>query len=254
MPPENCESKITGIKKEMQDLQENIVESESNKDKIAMERAERALEYADAINTLRSRHEELHEVELMLIEATSDAAIIGARNQEVKNLLTSKRTEVEESEKAMEKIRDEGKIATAELQACLRRDEDEVAEFRAYVQGLLDQRPSLEDYDSEMQSEKARLELMAEGNPGMILEFEERAKKITSLSQKLESVKAGSAEVDQAINDLKAVWEPQLDDLVKKISDSFSNNMSQIHCAGEVGIHKDEDFEEWAIEIRVKFR
>jgi hypothetical protein len=45
-----------------------------------------------------------------------------------------------------------------------------------------------------------------------------------------------------------------VDQLISQINDAFSYNFEQISCAGEVGVHKDEDFEKWAIEIKVKFR
>ena len=44
------------------------------------------------------------------------------------------------------------------------------------------------------------------------------------------------------------------DALVGEISEAFAENFSKIQCAGEVGIYKDEDFEHWAIQIKVKFR
>ena len=50
-------------------------------------------------------------------------------------------------------------------------------------------------------------------------------------------------------------WEPQLDELIAKISEAFADNFSKIQCAGEVVVYKDEeDFDQWAIQIKVKFR
>ena len=57
------------------------------------------------------------------------------------------------------------------------------------------------------------------------------------------------------IDRIRAKWEPELDQLVALISDAFFHNFAQIGCAGQVGVHKDdEDFGQWAIRIEVKFR
>jgi chromosome segregation ATPase len=47
---------------------------------------------------------------------------------------------------------------------------------------------------------------------------------------------------------------PPLEDLVKKINASFNKYFSQIACAGEVQLATADDFDKYAIEIRVKFR
>ena len=111
-----------------------------------------------------------------------------------------------------------------------------------------------EQLESEIESEKARLELMHEGDGGVIREFEQRKKKIDALATRLAEIKSALSEFDDKIKEMRDQWEPELDSLVGKISQSFSSNMEQISCAGEVGIHKDEDFDQWAIQIRVKFR
>ena len=218
-----------------------------------MDRANRALEYADAIEVLRTRHNDLHEVELMLIEASSDAATLVSRNQEVKDLLSAKKNEAAETERAWAAARAEGTAAMADLKPLLAIDKTTPGEpLKAFMQIV--SHLSIEDFNSEVQSERARLDLMAEGSSNMIDQYEDRARKIGELSKLVDDAKFALNEVGGHITELKSDWEPQLDALIEKISESFSHNMSQIHCAGEVGIHKDEDFEAWAIEIRVKFR
>ena len=60
--------------------------------------------------------------------------------------------------------------------------------------------------------------------------------------------------MEAKITRIRDQWEPRLDELIGKINDAFSYNFAQISCAGEVGVNKDEDFDKWAIEIKVKFR
>lgn len=196
-------------------------------------------------------HSSLHEAEIMLIEASSDVGILVQRNSSVKELLQNKQREVDE-------INREKLAAAADAQRLLQdcrnlmttADEITTAFFQTLPEGQ-----SSEELEIEIESERARLELMHEGNGGVIREFEQRQKQIDSLKAKLEEINHSLGEFDEKIKELRDKWEPELDQLVGKISDSFSFNMQQISCAGEVAVFKDEDdFDQWAIQIRVKFR
>lgn len=196
-------------------------------------------------------HSSLHEAEIMLIEASSDVGILVQRNSSVKELLQNKQREVDE-------INREKLAAAADAQRLLQdcrnlmttADEITAAFFQTLPEGQ-----SSEELEVEIESERARLELMHEGNGGVIREFEQRQKQIDSLKAKLEEINHSLGEFDEKIKELRDKWEPELDQLVGKISDSFSFNMQQISCAGEVAVFKDEDdFDQWAIQIRVKFR
>ena len=200
---------------------------------------------------LRQAHNDLHEAELMLIEASSDVEVLTERNQDVKEQLATKRRE-------LQILTGELEVATAESRKVLeivRRalatgDEEHQVFWRNLPEGQ-----TVEQLESEIESEKARLELMHEGNEGVIREFEERQKKIDKLKEKLEGIHQSLQELDEMIKEMREDWEPRLDKLVKRISESFAYNMKQINCAGEVGVYKDEqDFDLWSIQIRVKFR
>ena len=186
----------------------------------------------------------------MLIEATSDFEILKERNSTVEELLVDQRRQVDSLAKETDALQ---KTAKAFLEKCtqvLAGVEDEVKSFLL----ALPASQTTEQLESEIESEKARLELMHEGNGGVIKEYEQRQKRIDALTARLEQIKNALSELDDKIKELRDQWEPELDSLVGKISNSFSLNMEQISCAGEVGVHKDEDFDQWAIQIRVKFR
>lgn len=204
----------------------------------------------DAVENLREQHHSLHEAEIMLIEASSDLAILIERNSSVNDMLELKRAElqaiVRESDAASTEARRLLQICT-NLMAT---DDPSLHTFFS----TMPEGQSVEDLELEIESERNKLELLHEGNGGVIREFEERQKKIDGLKANLEDIRHGLAELDEKIQEIRGQWEPALDGLVKKISDSFSFNMKQINCAGEVGVYKDEDFDQWAIQIRVKFR
>lgn len=186
----------------------------------------------------------------MFIEATSDLEVLGDRNREVKDLLETKERSLSDIFKEADRTR---KIAQDLFKKCSELLAPGNDEFQEFVRTLPAEQTAAE-LESEIDSEKARLELMHEGNGTVIREFETRQKRIDHLTSRLTEIKAALAELEAKIDEKRGQWEPQLDALVSKISDSFSYNMQQISCAGEVGVHKEDDFDQWAIQIRVKFR
>ncbi|KAL9099330.1 MAG: hypothetical protein Q9163_005158 [Psora crenata] len=244
------EAKLRTIREHLTSTMERQKEHAAKQYSIAMNRALIALKYADAVESLRVAHNSLYEAQIMSIEAASDLSILAERNRSVRDLLASKEKEVKEVVRDIETLNAIASKFLEEVQDIMRRIDGTTQEFFK----SLPAEQTLEEFDSEIASEKARLELMHEGNGNTIREFELRKRKIEKLTTNLSEMRAGLADLDTGIDALRNKWEPELDRLVKNISDSFSFNMEQISCAGEVGIWKDEDFDQWAIQIRVKFR
>lgn len=187
----------------------------------------------------------------MHIEASSEVETLVERNSSVKTLLESKRKEVDELVKTSQATQKEARRILAICQQLMAIDDPEYSAFL----NALPQDKRGQEMEEEIASEKARLELMHEGNGGVIREYEQRQKRVDNLKSKAEECKHALDELGGKITEVRDQWEPELDRLVEKISRSFSYNMQQISCAGEVGIFKDEqDFDDWAIQIRVKFR
>ena len=111
-----------------------------------------------------------------------------------------------------------------------------------------------EQLENDIESLQARLEMVHEGNPHVLREFEERGQKIEKTREKLERLDLTLSRVGEQIDETRQKWEPELDALVAQISAAFSENFSRINCAGQVDVYKDEDFENWAIQVQVKFR
>lgn len=204
----------------------------------------------DAVENLRMQHQSLHEAEIMFIEALSDLAHLIERNSSVNDMLEAKRAELQTIIRESEAVSTEARRL---LDVCTKLMETNDRSLNAFF-SRMPEGQTIEELELEIESERNKLELLHEGNGGVIREFEERQKKIDALKANLEEIRHGLAELDEKIQGIRGQWEPKLDGLVKKISDSFSFNMQQINCAGEVGVFKDEDFDQWAIQIRVKFR
>lgn len=217
----------------------------------AMKRAQIALEYARVMETLRTCHESLHEAEIMLIEASSDCEVLKERNRSVTELIQTQTAQVEHHGREYDRLTHEAQKLLQECQRLLGDDID--PELKEFFRNLPPEQPP-QELEAEIESEKARLELMHEGNGSVIREYQARQKRIGLLTDRLTELNHALAELDSKIKELRDQWEPELDRLVAKISDSFSTNMEQISCAGEVSVYKDDDFDQWAIQIRVKFR
>lgn len=243
------EEKMTAAQNTINGMKVRLRAISQKQDEVAMQRAKYALDYAEAVESLRASHYSLHEVEIMFIEASSDCEILKERNRSVTELIQTYEHRVTELGEETSRIRTVAQQLLKSVQDTIAADE----EVKAFAENL-PQQQSVEEHEAEIESEKARLELMHEGNGGVIREFEARQRKIETLTARLQDTNHALGELDDKIKELRDQWEPELDGLVNKISDSFSTNMEQISCAGEVGVFKDEDFDQWAIQIRVKFR
>lgn len=195
--------------------------------------------------------EELIEAETILIEATSEVEVLAERNRSVKLMLDQRRVDVKDIQRKSEET---AAIGRRLLDECTKVLSDEGGEEQREFLSSLPEDQTREDLEGMIESEKARLELAHAGNPNAIVEYENRQRTIDKLSASVAKISQRLAELDAEITEIRKKWEPELDALVQKISDAFSESFEQINCAGQVGIHKDDDFDQWAIQIQVKFR
>jgi structural maintenance of chromosomes protein 5 len=111
------------------------------------------------------------------------------------------------------------------------------------------------DLKSDIKHLSDQLSQIHEGNPNAIKNYEAREKDINALKAKM----AGQQEILDGfraqLEEIRGRWEPRIDKLIENISDAFSKSFEFISCAGAVRVKKEaHDFENWAIEILVKFR
>jgi chromosome segregation ATPase len=202
---------------------------------------------------VRAAVKDLLRVELLLIEADSELAALEARNRDVIRLLEEKRKE----DDALKTERDR-------LKAIVRKHQEKACEIEASIADDLrliqhgfwerEPRPTVDELEAETTSTRQRIELVSPGDPRILAEYEERARKIERGAAQLAQLEAEAEERDRSIADIRGKWEPRLDRLVARISSAFAYNFEQIRCAGKVGVHKDDDFDKWAIHIHVRFR
>lgn len=247
---ELAESKLTEARAQLTGSTERRMAIEKEHDTICLEKGQHALDYANAVDSLRNLHIQLFEAEILAIEAGSDLERLQAQHQEEQRLLDERRAEVDQLRARETELLATGRRLQAqcnELAATFEEAESAIwEELQEWTLGQL---------DTELVSLTARLDvLVGGGNEKTIREFEKRKQEIEDNTRKFNELAATLDELEAQITDVREQWEPQLDDLIEDISAAFAENFSKIQCAGEVGVYKHEDFEHWAIQIKVKFR
>jgi chromosome segregation ATPase len=217
----------------------------------------------DTVRELQEAHEELIKIEILHLEATSDLATLRQRHSDSAAMLEEKNTQIRNKINEIKDMAARGR----ELQKKARvvyRTAGEQPDAGAVLESLSDH--DLNRLNADIDSEKARLELTHGGDSNTIREFEEREKQIGKLHDKLSQFQTKLSEIDTAIVEIRRDWEPRLDALIQKISDAFADSFARIGCAGQVSLDKVQaepgpngepgghDFDQWSIQIHVKFR
>ena len=211
-----------------------------------------ALDHKDVVAKIRVCHSRLIEAKIRLIETNSDITSLNERNREI-------RERVDREEELVRAVEEESKrvksVASRALEVCNEISaEPDFEIFRAAVGREDEEGLTVEILDQEIAAEESKLEFIHANNPNAIRDFEARQKDVERLTEKVASQAKRLTDLDRYITVIRNKWEPELDSLVAKISEAFSFNFEQIGCAGQVSVHKDDDFENWAIQIKVRFR
>ena len=124
----------------------------------------------------------------------------------------------------------------------------------------------MEDLEAQLEEEENSLRINQQQNTIGVLEaYEKRAKEIQEIEGRMANRQTEIDDIANQIAQHRAVWEPRLEHLVKRVSTAFADALQSIGCAGEVLLSKNgnpdgdeglptNDFEKWAIQIKVKFR
>ncbi|CAD6444506.1 af7315f0-ec30-42a7-8ece-5fccc6a70508 [Sclerotinia trifoliorum] len=212
------------------------------------------MKHIEQIDQIMACSEGLDEAEARRIEADSDTHALRERNRDIVANLDAERTRLQEIEAQSKLATETARIA---LDACkqLRREAEERNDIESleYFSNISEDR-TVESLQQEINSEEHKLNYIQANNPNAIREYEKRQVDISRLNTRITGTESELGDVAQKVTQIMRKWEPKLDALIEQISQAFSHNFEQIGCAGEVGVYKEDDFEKWAIEIKVKFR
>ncbi|KAI1006228.1 Structural maintenance of chromosomes protein 5 [Podosphaera aphanis] len=220
-------------------------------DEAVIQKAKDALKFKGYVSEVRQAHEDLLEAQIRSIEAESDVTGLIELNSSIVQQRDEEKQRVRDIDEEAKKVK---AVASRALKVCKELLAD--PENEPYAEQLAQQPEgtTVESLEIEIAAEESKLEYLVADNPQAIEEFEGRQAKVEELSALIEESDKKLEKINNRIAKVRGEWEPTLDQLVQTISDAFSFNFEQIGCAGEVNVHKDEDFENWAIQIKVKFR
>ena len=216
-------------------------------DQLVVEKARLVVQHKERLTQMRDAYHALLEAQTRHIEAASDVKGLETQNEDIQRRLQEERDGVARAKAEIEQLRNQAREAQEQL-------EEIIADDRLEYLTELSRDRTAEDIDGDIEAKNASLEVMHRVDPQVLRQFEKRARDIEQLTRHREELARKAEHLGSQIEELMRVWEPGVDDVVGRINEAFSHNFEQISCAGEVGIHKDEDFEQWAIEIKVKFR
>ncbi|KAI3545384.1 RecF/RecN/SMC N terminal domain-containing protein [Colletotrichum filicis] len=236
-------------KAEVEEARSAILQLGFDIDKATIRKAKTTLQHHAAIAGVRAAQEALLEAQIREIEAKSDVQGLKARNNELVQMLEDEKRNIAALTQDSQRTRQRAEEAQGKVIEIFAQDET-----RKDLLESLAKDKSVEDVENEIAAEQHTIEQIHVANPGALREFETRAREIEKLRSKMEATTAKLDHLNRQITKIREKWEPQLDELISKINDAFSYNFEQINCAGEIRVHKDEDFDQWALDIMVKFR
>ncbi|KIW09115.1 uncharacterized protein PV09_00059 [Verruconis gallopava] len=251
------------------EIHDRLRDIAQRKQGLLLERAQLAIDHTIALERSMQIYEEMAELEIQLVEGESELGHLIQKSQRVRDMLEQRRVEIRDFEARIKEQTVICKRLVKEIQdaqrkrATLENGEQLEEIMTRWLQGLDletgqptdDERTSVEHLDGEIVSTRQRIELMHEGNPRIFEQFEQRGRDIEKVKDRIANFQTDLDSLNAQIDDLRRKWEPELDELVEKISAAFSHNFERIGCAGQVRVRKDDhDFREWAIQIEVKFR
>ncbi|CAJ0905090.1 1095_t:CDS:10, partial [Entrophospora sp. SA101] len=229
------------------DLPETIKEQEiSLKEKLCESARGKARVFDEYQSTLNETIEVFinrNKANLSLIQATTDLGNLGRQIQDRDDALRQATAKFNEVKKEAAHYRQESNRLINKLDDATRNELQE-----------LTQNMTLEEIEDAITDEKAKANLHHTVDPRVVDMYDERQAKIDSLRSQLETRNSTLTALNNEIAEKRQRWEPRLYELVKKISDNFSEAFDKIGCAGEVRINANEDYDKWGIDILVKFR
>ncbi|KAI1811074.1 P-loop containing nucleoside triphosphate hydrolase protein [Poronia punctata] len=243
-------SELESHGKEVAATRERASEHRARSDEVMLEKAHAVLQHKDVLPRIRDAHQALLDAQIRLIEAESDVKMLEERNKDIVRLLDEVKNEIHQMKGECEQLKEDARAAKDKVGDAINHNQDRLAYLTELTQGK-----TVDDLDDEIGAEESKLEYIHAVDPMVLRQFKKRAQEIQNLTQQKEGLAARFDSLTRKIQELREKWEPQVDALVSRINDAFAYNFEQINCAGQVDIHKDEnDFEQWAIEIKVKFR
>lgn len=215
-----------------------------------------SIDFVRLLDNWRAASEQVVVAKIALAEAESEAEMFEKIARDRESGLREK-----EAERArLDALRDTQRENAKRLRRLTDQLKDENDDVAAFFAGLSEeeQMRTPDDLSAEIDSQRARLELLAGGHEGAITEWEDRGRRIEEARNKADDMQASLSTLQRGLTALRELFEPRVDALIEQISTAFAASFARINCAGSVEVHKHgengADFDSWAINILVSFR
>lgn len=205
-----------------------------------------AVEHSKYLVTVREAHREWLDATLRLIEATSDAQGLQTRASAIIKQCEVERAKLKEATEGAQEHHAEASRLRREVQHLHAEYGDEFTRIAASK--------TTAQVQDDIGAEEEKLGMISDVPQNTLQKYEQEKAAINRLEKQLGSRREKIAEVSGNIDELRGRWEPEVDELVDKVTRAFSYNFEKIGCQGEVRLHKDEDFEKWALHVMVSYR
>ncbi|KAL5606338.1 hypothetical protein BROUX41_002755 [Berkeleyomyces rouxiae] len=241
------QAELTRLKKAMREKRQGIQDVKLKARLATIKYGPIALSLADKVIEHRQQLKKnaLHSIHVA--EAQSDVQFFSGRVESVKRQLREEKEKLVDLAKVCDDLREQGKALTQLVAAVKEKYDPEL--LRPYYEDK-----TVDQVTGMLEAERAKLELLHVGDPATMRLYEELNVTISDTQKHLENSQARLQQYQANIDENQSSWEPQVEELVRNISDAFAYNFEQIGCAGEVRLHKAETFDQWALHIMVCFR
>ena len=205
-----------------------------------------ALEHSKHLAMLRAAHKDWLEASIRHIEAISDVQGLQMRASAIIKQCEAERVKLVKATEAAKEHHREASRLREEVQQLRAQYGDE---FTTLAGGKTPQ-----EVRDLLGAEEEKLGMISDVPQNTLQRYDQVTAAIAQLEKDLEKSREKMRQVSEDIDDLRGRWEPEVDALVEKVTRAFSYNFEKIGCAGEVRLHKDEDFEKWALHVMVSYR
>jgi structural maintenance of chromosomes protein 5 len=246
----NAVSERDTLDRTVQELKASVNELASRRHDLLVEQARATLVHKNHLPVIWEAHQALVEAQILSIQAKSDVRSLEARNKAIVDQCAEERSLAEKAQREY-KVHKAQARAQQETVSGIQAKHDDEEFINAFL--AMGKERSVESLEAEAAAEKTTIEAM-----NIPFDTMENFKKFSTDKDhaeiRLARHKGKQIALQTEIEEVRSTWEPQVDELVSSVNDAFRASFERISCAGEVQLHKDEDFSKWAIRPMVSFR
>lgn len=240
------------IRESKRDLPTKLKEVE---DEISSVRRSQTTIMSDLTTTIRRLKENQKKVVLCNVKnfearnldaSISDVIVsVNRKEQELNNECNSRKQKLEDAKKVnVEELKNEIKSYTDEMQEQLHvyveKYDNEGTFDLGHIEGTIDK---LESEITTLNSDESAVSIL-----------DQVEKETKDIEREIPTFASRLTETQELIKKDRRRFEPEVDDIVEKVSSKFSELFKQIGSKGHVALSKPDSFAEWKIEIKVAFR